>query len=99
MVGFKLLGFFPPPSPEELLAARTRDHKIPQRSHGQKNFIPDGSEEQAEKLHQCRDEHWQLLREQRVERLYVLLFITGLYLVLLKHMLYMKKVQSLTSLL
>ncbi|XP_077183939.1 tRNA-splicing endonuclease subunit Sen54 isoform X2 [Paroedura picta] len=56
-------------SPAELLAVRTRDHKIPQRSHGQKDFIPDGSEEQEERLRQCRDEHWQLLREERVERL------------------------------
>ncbi|XP_054831234.1 tRNA-splicing endonuclease subunit Sen54 [Eublepharis macularius] len=56
-------------SPAELLAVRTRDHKIPQRSHGQKDFMPDGSEEQQEKLCQCRDEQWQLLREERVERL------------------------------
>ncbi|XP_042304150.1 tRNA-splicing endonuclease subunit Sen54 isoform X2 [Sceloporus undulatus] len=56
-------------SPAELLAARTRDHKVPQRSHGQKDFIPDGSEEQEEKLRQCREEHWQLLEEERVERL------------------------------
>ncbi|XP_053148982.1 tRNA-splicing endonuclease subunit Sen54 isoform X2 [Hemicordylus capensis] len=56
-------------SPAELLAARTRDHKIPQRSHGQKDFIPDGSEEQEERLIQCREEHWQLLEEERVERL------------------------------
>ncbi|KAJ6634328.1 hypothetical protein lerEdw1_014075 [Lerista edwardsae] len=57
------------PSPAELLAARTRDHKIPQRSHGQKDFIPDGSKEQEERLLQCREEHWQLLEEERVERL------------------------------
>ncbi|XP_025028462.1 tRNA-splicing endonuclease subunit Sen54 isoform X2 [Python bivittatus] len=56
-------------SPAELLAARTRDHKIPQRSLGQKDFIPDGSEEQESKLHQCRKEHWQLLEEERVVRL------------------------------
>ncbi|XP_062976363.1 tRNA-splicing endonuclease subunit Sen54 [Elgaria multicarinata webbii] len=56
-------------SPAELLAARTRDRKVPQRSHGQKDFIPDGSKEQDERLHQCREEHWQLLEEERVERL------------------------------
>uniref|UniRef100_A0A8C6YKZ2 tRNA splicing endonuclease subunit 54 n=1 Tax=Naja naja TaxID=35670 RepID=A0A8C6YKZ2_NAJNA len=56
-------------SPAELLAARTRDHKIPQRSLGQKDFIPDGAEEQESKLHQCRKEHWQLLEEERVVRL------------------------------
>ncbi|KAH1183076.1 tRNA-splicing endonuclease subunit Sen54 isoform X1 [Mauremys mutica] len=56
-------------SPAELLAARTRDRKVPQHSHGQKDFIPDGSEEQAEKLHRCQEEHWQLLAEERVERL------------------------------
>ncbi|XP_039198873.1 tRNA-splicing endonuclease subunit Sen54 isoform X2 [Crotalus tigris] len=56
-------------SPTELLAARTRDHKIPQRSLGQKDFIPDGTEEQELKLRQCRKEHWQLLEEERVVRL------------------------------
>ncbi|XP_070596029.1 tRNA-splicing endonuclease subunit Sen54 isoform X2 [Erythrolamprus reginae] len=56
-------------SPAELLAARTRDHKIPQRSLGQKDFIPDGTEEQESKLHQCRKEHWPLLEEERIVRL------------------------------
>ncbi|XP_067403657.1 tRNA-splicing endonuclease subunit Sen54 isoform X2 [Emydura macquarii macquarii] len=56
-------------SPAELLAARTRDRKVPQRSHGQKDFIPDSSAEQAERLHRCREEHWQLLAEERAERL------------------------------
>ncbi|XP_053904391.1 tRNA-splicing endonuclease subunit Sen54 isoform X3 [Malaclemys terrapin pileata] len=56
-------------SSAELLAARTRDRKVPQHSHGQKDFIPDSSEEQAERLHRCREEHWQLLAEERVERL------------------------------
>eukprot|EP00062_Callorhinchus_milii_P004806 gi/632943540/ref/XP_007887003.1/ PREDICTED: tRNA-splicing endonuclease subunit Sen54 [Callorhinchus milii] len=54
---------------EELFAARSRDHKIPQRSHGQKDFFPDQSEEQAEKLRLCREEQRQLLSEERVERL------------------------------
>ncbi|XP_078426910.1 tRNA-splicing endonuclease subunit Sen54 isoform X4 [Cetorhinus maximus] len=53
----------------ELFAARSRDHKIPQRTHGQKDFIPDHSEEQVERLRVCREEQWQLLSEERVERL------------------------------
>lgn len=53
----------------ELFAARSRDHSLPQRSHGQKDFIPDYSEAQTEKLRQCREEQWQLLSEERVERL------------------------------
>ncbi|XP_072339143.1 tRNA-splicing endonuclease subunit Sen54 isoform X4 [Scyliorhinus torazame] len=56
-------------SSEELFAARSRDHKIPQRTHGQKDFIPDHSEEQTERLRVCREEQWQLLSEERVERL------------------------------
>ncbi|XP_064423630.1 tRNA-splicing endonuclease subunit Sen54 isoform X2 [Latimeria chalumnae] len=56
-------------SPAELFAARSREQKLPQRSHGQKDFIPDNSEKQAEKLHVCREEQWQLLSEERVERL------------------------------
>ncbi|NXD16057.1 SEN54 endonuclease, partial [Nothocercus nigrocapillus] len=35
---------------------------------GQKDFAPDGSEEQAEKLRRCREEQWRLLAEERVER-------------------------------
>uniref|UniRef100_H3AMB5 tRNA splicing endonuclease subunit 54 n=1 Tax=Latimeria chalumnae TaxID=7897 RepID=H3AMB5_LATCH len=58
-------------SPAELFAARSREQKLPQRSHGQKDFIPDNSEKQAEKLHVCREEQWQLLSEERVERLYI----------------------------
>uniref|UniRef100_F7BK39 tRNA splicing endonuclease subunit 54 n=1 Tax=Xenopus tropicalis TaxID=8364 RepID=F7BK39_XENTR len=56
-------------SPEELLAARSREKSIPQRSHGQKDFLPDGSEAQNEKLRLCRAEQWELLKEERVERL------------------------------
>lgn len=56
-------------STEELFLARPRDHKIPQRTHGQKDFIPDNSEEQAERLRLCREEQWLLLSEERVERL------------------------------
>ncbi|XP_043942749.1 tRNA-splicing endonuclease subunit Sen54 [Protopterus annectens] len=56
-------------SPAELFAARTRDHKLPMRAHGQKDFFPDSSEEQAEKLRLCREEQWQLLGEERVQRL------------------------------
>uniref|UniRef100_A0A8D0FHH8 tRNA splicing endonuclease subunit 54 n=1 Tax=Strix occidentalis caurina TaxID=311401 RepID=A0A8D0FHH8_STROC len=57
----------PPRSAAELLPARGR--KAPQRLRGQKDFIPDGSAEQAEKLRRCREEQWQLLSEERVERL------------------------------
>ncbi|XP_048221883.1 tRNA-splicing endonuclease subunit Sen54 [Perognathus longimembris pacificus] len=53
----------------ELLAARSRSQKLPQRSHGPKDFLPDGSEAQAERLRRCRQELWQLLAEERVERL------------------------------
>ncbi|XP_006869640.1 PREDICTED: tRNA-splicing endonuclease subunit Sen54 [Chrysochloris asiatica] len=56
-------------SARELLAARTRPQKLPQRSHGPKDFLPDGSEAQAGRLRQCRQELWQLLAEERVERL------------------------------
>ncbi|XP_014442163.1 tRNA-splicing endonuclease subunit Sen54 [Tupaia chinensis] len=38
----------------ELLAARSRTQKLPQRSHGPKDFLPDGSETQAERLRLCR---------------------------------------------
>ncbi|XP_075297466.1 tRNA-splicing endonuclease subunit Sen54 isoform X2 [Opisthocomus hoazin] len=43
--------------------------KAPRRPGGQKDFIPDGSAEQAEKLRLCREEQWQLLSEERLERL------------------------------
>ncbi|KAM5274543.1 tRNA-splicing endonuclease subunit Sen54 [Ctenodactylus gundi] len=56
-------------SAPELLAARSRSQKLPQRSHGPKDFLPDGSAAQAERLRQCRQELWQLLAEERVERL------------------------------
>lgn len=57
------------PSARELLAARARPQKLPQRSHGPKDFLPDGSAAQAERLRLCRAELWQLLAEERVERL------------------------------
>nr|XP_004655737.2 tRNA-splicing endonuclease subunit Sen54 [Jaculus jaculus] len=56
-------------SASELLAARSRSQKLPQRSHGPKDFLPDGSAAQAERLRRCRQELWQLLAEERVERL------------------------------
>ncbi|KAL4835021.1 hypothetical protein H8958_013821 [Nasalis larvatus] len=56
-------------SARELFAARSRSQKLPQRSHGPKDFLPDGSATQAERLRRCREELWQLLAEQRVERL------------------------------
>ncbi|KAM6119083.1 tRNA-splicing endonuclease subunit Sen54 [Phoenicopterus ruber ruber] len=54
-------------SAAEPLAARGR--KGPPRPRGQKDFVPDGSAEQAEKLRLCREEQWRLLSEERVERL------------------------------
>ncbi|XP_077411592.1 tRNA-splicing endonuclease subunit Sen54 isoform X2 [Vanacampus margaritifer] len=54
-------------SPSELFSARTRSHKIPVR--GQKDFYPDDSEEQRERLEQSLSEHWSLVSEERVERL------------------------------
>ncbi|XP_032444140.1 tRNA-splicing endonuclease subunit Sen54 isoform X1 [Xiphophorus hellerii] len=54
-------------SPCELFAARSRSHKIPAR--GQKDFYPDDSEEQKQRLQQRLDEHWSLISEERVERL------------------------------
>ncbi|XP_060242379.1 tRNA-splicing endonuclease subunit Sen54 isoform X2 [Meriones unguiculatus] len=56
-------------SASELRAARSRSQKLPQRSRGPKDFLPDGSEAQAERLRLCRQELWQLLAEERVERL------------------------------
>ncbi|XP_064843849.1 tRNA-splicing endonuclease subunit Sen54 isoform X1 [Oncorhynchus masou masou] len=54
-------------NPSELFEARTRSHKIPVR--GQKDFIPTGSDQQKDRLQQSLDEHWNLVSEERVERL------------------------------
>ncbi|XP_048847758.1 tRNA-splicing endonuclease subunit Sen54 isoform X2 [Brienomyrus brachyistius] len=54
-------------SPSELFAARSRSHKIPAR--GQKEFLPDGSARQRERLQHSLEEHWSLISEERVERL------------------------------
>lgn len=59
----------PPRSARELRAARSRPQKLPQRSRGPKDFLPDGSAAQAERLRLCRAELWRLLAEERVERL------------------------------
>ncbi|XP_073444098.1 tRNA-splicing endonuclease subunit Sen54 [Dendrobates tinctorius] len=56
-------------SPAELFEVRSREQSLPQRSHGQKDFLPDGSQIQNEKLQICRAEQWELLGEERVERL------------------------------
>uniref|UniRef100_A0A8C8MBL1 tRNA-splicing endonuclease subunit Sen54 N-terminal domain-containing protein n=1 Tax=Oncorhynchus tshawytscha TaxID=74940 RepID=A0A8C8MBL1_ONCTS len=53
--------------PSELFEARTRSHKIPVR--GQKDFIPTGWDQQRDRLQQSLDEHWNLVSEERVERL------------------------------
>lgn len=62
--GVKLL---PCNSPCELFAARSRSHKIPAR--GQKEFFPNDSEQQKQRLEQSLEEHWSLISEERVERL------------------------------
>ncbi|KAL4657884.1 tRNA-splicing endonuclease subunit Sen54 isoform X1 [Arapaima gigas] len=54
-------------SPSELFAARSRSHKIPAR--GQKDFVPDGTARQRERLQRSLEEHWSLVSEERVERL------------------------------
>ncbi|XP_073349810.1 tRNA-splicing endonuclease subunit Sen54 [Pagrus major] len=54
-------------SPSELFAARSRSHKIPVR--GQKDFFPNDSDEQRQRLEQSLNEHWSLISEERVERL------------------------------
>uniref|UniRef100_A0A665TP89 tRNA-splicing endonuclease subunit Sen54 N-terminal domain-containing protein n=1 Tax=Echeneis naucrates TaxID=173247 RepID=A0A665TP89_ECHNA len=51
----------------KLFAARSRSHKIPIR--GQKDFFPNDSEEQRQRLEQSLNEHWSLISEERVERL------------------------------
>ncbi|XP_075701501.1 tRNA-splicing endonuclease subunit Sen54 isoform X2 [Rhinoderma darwinii] len=56
-------------SPVELFSVRSREQSLPQRSHGQKDFLSDGSQIQKEKLRICRTEQWELLAEERVERL------------------------------
>ncbi|XP_074511898.1 tRNA-splicing endonuclease subunit Sen54 [Sebastes fasciatus] len=54
-------------SPSELFAARSRSHKIPVR--GQKDFFPNDSDEQRQRLEQSLNEHWSLVSEERVEKL------------------------------
>lgn len=56
-------------SPCELFAARSRSHRIPVR--GQKDFFPNDSEQQQRRLEQSLSEHWSLISEERVERLWV----------------------------
>uniref|UniRef100_A0A8C4Q092 tRNA splicing endonuclease subunit 54 n=1 Tax=Eptatretus burgeri TaxID=7764 RepID=A0A8C4Q092_EPTBU len=56
-------------SAEDLRAARHRCQRLPPYSYGQKDFLPDGSKTQAERLSCCRKELWDLLAEERVERL------------------------------
>ncbi|XP_070704006.1 tRNA-splicing endonuclease subunit Sen54 [Pempheris klunzingeri] len=53
--------------PSELFAARSRSHKIPVR--GQKDFFPNDTEEQRQRLEQSLNEHWTLIAEERVEKL------------------------------
>ncbi|KAK3553009.1 hypothetical protein QTP86_031100 [Hemibagrus guttatus] len=53
-------------SSSELLQSRSRNHKIPVR--GQKEFLPNDSEQQKACLQNALDEHWMLVTEERVER-------------------------------
>ncbi|NXC46451.1 SEN54 endonuclease, partial [Penelope pileata] len=46
-----------------------RRNKAPRRSRGQKDSVPDGSAEQAERLRLCEEEQWRLLGEEREGRL------------------------------
>ncbi|KAM6050555.1 tRNA-splicing endonuclease subunit Sen54 [Chlamydotis macqueenii] len=55
--------------PQSAAELPARGRKAPQRPRGQKDLIPDGSAEQAEKLRLCREEQWRILSEERVERL------------------------------
>ncbi|XP_059891865.1 tRNA-splicing endonuclease subunit Sen54 isoform X1 [Gadus macrocephalus] len=54
-------------SPSELFAARSRSRKLPVR--GQKDFYPSGCTQQKQRLQNSLDEHWELVSEERVERL------------------------------
>ncbi|XP_068434736.1 tRNA-splicing endonuclease subunit Sen54 isoform X2 [Clinocottus analis] len=54
-------------TPSELFAARSRSRKIPVR--GQKDFFPDDSDEQRQRLEKSLNEHWSLISEERVEKL------------------------------
>ncbi|CAL8311700.1 unnamed protein product [Arctogadus glacialis] len=54
-------------SPSELFAARSRSRKLPVR--GQKDFYPSGCAQQKQRLQNSLDEHWELVSEERVERL------------------------------
>uniref|UniRef100_A0A8C4ZHG5 Uncharacterized protein n=1 Tax=Gadus morhua TaxID=8049 RepID=A0A8C4ZHG5_GADMO len=54
-------------SPSELFAARSRSRKLPVR--GQKDFYPSGCTQQKQMLQNTLDEHWELVSEERVERL------------------------------
>ncbi|XP_038597842.1 tRNA-splicing endonuclease subunit Sen54 [Tachyglossus aculeatus] len=63
-------------SAAELLASRAR-HRDRDRdrdragdgARGQKDFLPDGSEAQGERLRRCRAQHWRLLAQHTVQRL------------------------------
>ncbi|XP_060748618.1 tRNA-splicing endonuclease subunit Sen54 isoform X3 [Tachysurus vachellii] len=53
-------------SSSELFQSRSQSHKIPVR--GQKEFLPNKSEQQKACLQKTLDEHWVLVKEERVER-------------------------------
>uniref|UniRef100_A0A8C5X6M9 tRNA splicing endonuclease subunit 54 n=1 Tax=Malurus cyaneus samueli TaxID=2593467 RepID=A0A8C5X6M9_9PASS len=58
----------PLPGYAVLRAARGRGGQAPRSPLGQKEFVPDGSARQAERLRRCCEEQWRLLSEERPER-------------------------------
>ncbi|XP_039937858.1 tRNA-splicing endonuclease subunit Sen54 isoform X4 [Hirundo rustica] len=49
-------------------AEQPEGRQAPRSSRGQKDFLPDGSARQAERLRRCCEEQWRLLSEERPER-------------------------------
>ncbi|XP_066056753.1 tRNA-splicing endonuclease subunit Sen54 isoform X2 [Chamaea fasciata] len=49
-------------------AEQPEGRQAPRGSRGQKDFLPDGSARQAERLRRCCEEQWRLLSEERPER-------------------------------
>ncbi|XP_031985066.1 tRNA-splicing endonuclease subunit Sen54 isoform X4 [Corvus moneduloides] len=49
-------------------AEQPEGRQAPRRPRGQKDFVPDGSARQAERLRRCCEEQWRLLSEERPER-------------------------------
>lgn len=49
-------------------AEQPEGRQAPRSPRGQKDFLPDGSARQAERLRRCCEEQWRLLSEERPER-------------------------------